>query len=85
MDNNGRNTFEEETKGKLPVLSASVSMQDLINYRSGTINNQEIVNRINFASSESQHYTDLEVMGNIFETALRESAENTFRANGKIG
>ena len=24
-------------------------------------------------------------MGNIFETALRESAENTFRASGKIG
>lgn len=85
MDKNSRNAFEKETKEKQPVFSASVTMRDLINYRSGTINNQEIVNKIDFASSESQYYTDLEVMGNIFETALRESAENTFRASGKIG
>ena len=52
MDKNSRNAFEKETKEKQPFFSASVTMRDLTNYRSGTINNQEIVNKITLLAAK---------------------------------
>lgn len=85
VDRNGRSGFRNQEEGGLPVLSASVSMGDLMDYRSGRIGENEIKNRIDFATTENKEYLDLKVMGNIFETALKNADEENFRMNGGIG
>lgn len=60
-------------------------MGDLMDYRSGRIGENEIKNRIDFATTENKEYLDLKVMGNIFETALKNADEENFRMNGGIG
>ncbi len=81
-DRNGRDYVNDN---ELPVISASVSMKDLKDYRSGRIGDGEIKNRIDFATTENKEYLDLKVMGNIFETALRSNEEGSFKMNGGIG
>ncbi len=81
-DRNGRDYVNDN---ELPVISASVSMKDLKDYRSGRIGDGEIKNRIDFATTENKEYLDLKVMGNIFETALRSNEEGSFKMSGGIG
>ncbi|MCR9133161.1 MAG: hypothetical protein NXI08_11320 [bacterium] len=71
---------EQSNKG-LPVISASVTVKDLKEYRSGKLDEGKIKDRISFATSEGKEYMDLKVMGNIFETAFRES-DTGFRMSG---
>ncbi len=80
---NGETTeYEQEA---MPVISATARMKDLKDYRSGRIDAAEAKQRINFATSEDKEYLDLKVLGNIFETALRDAGENEFRISGGIG
>jgi hypothetical protein len=85
VDRNGRSGFRNESEEKLPVISGSVTMEDLNNYRSGRIGEGEIKNRIDYATSENKEYMDLKVMGNIFETALRDTDDESYKMSGNIG
>jgi hypothetical protein len=73
---------DEQSNEELPVISASVKVKDLKDYRSGRLDAEKIKERISFATSEGKEYMDLKVMGNIFETAFEES-DTGFRMSGK--
>lgn len=75
---------DEKDSESLPVISASISMKDLRDYRSGRLDEAKVKQRITFANSEGKEYMDLKVMGNIFETALRNETEESFRMSGGI-
>ena len=70
---------KEET---LPVISASATKKDLEAYRAGKLNSNAFNSRIKVASAQDREYMDLKVMSNIFETALREQGEESFRLTG---
>ncbi len=74
--------IDEEPAKVLPVISGSVNVKDLKEYRRGGLNEGKMKERITFATSEGKEYMDLKVMGNIFETAFDES-NNGFRMSGK--
>ncbi|MBO6794064.1 MAG: hypothetical protein JJ895_09140 [Balneolaceae bacterium] len=76
------NFVDEEPAKALPVISGSVTVKDLKEYRRGGLNEAKMKEKISFASSEGKEYMDLKVMGNIFETAFDES-DNGFRMSGK--
>ena len=84
LDRNGRKGLKNETEERVPILSASINMKNLTDYRSGKINYENVESRIDFATTENKDYMDLEVMKNIFETGLRESGEESFFVSGKI-
>lgn len=69
---------------KLPVISGSVTKKDLDDYRSGKINESAFANKVQTASTTDKEYLDLKVMSNIFETALRDQAEESFRVSGNV-
>ncbi len=75
-------TVRRDNKDALPVISGSVSKKDLDDYRAGKINESSFKQRVNLASSKEKEYLDLKVMGNIFETALKEQGVETFRLSG---
>ena len=69
---------------KLPVISGSVAKKDLDDYRSGKINESAFASKVKTASTKDKEYLDLKVMGNIFETALRDQEEESFRLSGNV-
>ena len=73
---------DEKDSQQLPVISASVAVKDLKDYRSGRLDEGKVKERISFASTEGKEHMDLKVMGNIFETAFDES-DTGFRMSGK--
>ncbi len=84
VDANGNSSFQRETDDALPIISASVTMKDLNDYRRGSLNADQIQQRIRFANSEDKEYMDLKVMSNIFETGLKENSEDAYRMSGGI-
>lgn len=74
----------QEDKEKLPVISVSAKVGDLKAYRSGSINESAFESKLAKATSEGKEYLDLKVMGNIFETALREQPDDAFRLSGGV-
>ena len=71
-------------KDKLPVISVSANVKDLADYRTGKLKDSDLSKRIAVATSEDKEYFDLKVLGNIFENALNEREENTFRLSGSV-
>ena len=71
-------------QSKLPVISVSAKVKDLRDYRSGRIDAAKMKERIKVSTTEDKVYTDLKVMGNIFETALNESGESSFRVSRTV-
>ncbi len=69
---------------KLPVISGSVTKKDLDDYRSGKINESAFANKVQTASTTDKEYLDLKVMSNIFETALKEQGDESFRLSGNV-
>lgn len=69
---------------KLPVISGSVTKKDLDDYRSGKINESAFANKVQTASNTDKEYLDLKVMSNIFETALKEQGDESFRLSGNV-
>lgn len=78
---NGREVTNSDQK-VTPVVSVSVSVKDLKAYRKGDLSADKFKSRVKTASSAGKEYTDLKVMSNIFETAMRETSENSFRMMG---
>lgn len=68
----------------LPVISGSVKVGDIKAYRARRIDEGEFVSRIDFATSQNETYTDLEILSDIFETALSDNAERSFRVIGGV-
>ncbi|MFY0684729.1 MAG: hypothetical protein JXR20_09260 [Balneola sp.] len=77
-------TEVQEKREKLPVISGSVAKKDLDDYRSGKINASNFENKVKTASTTDKEYLDLKVMSNIFETALRDQDEESFRLSGNV-
>ena len=67
---------------KIPVISVSAKVSDLNEYRSGKLNASALNSRLDVATSEDKEYLDLKVMGNIFETALKDQDGEAFRITG---
>lgn len=79
----GQNQIEEK-KETLPVISVSAKVSDLKDYRTGKINESKFGDRLAIATSKDKEYLDLKVMGNIFETALRDQESEAFRLSGSV-
>ena len=75
---------ESKKQESLPVISGSISKKDLDDYRSGKINATAFDNKVKTASTKDKEYLDLKVMSNIFETALRDQDEESFRLSGNV-
>ena len=80
----GQTTDDDEKTEPLPVISVSAKAGDLKGYRTGSINESTFENRVAVATSEDKEYLDLKVMSNIFQTALREQDEDSFRLSGSV-
>lgn len=76
----------ERVKSDLPTISVVASKNDLQAFRSGNIDEAEINSRIttSTANEDDKGRLDLKVMGNIFETALKEQEEKAFRIRGSV-
>ncbi len=79
---NSRRTQVSDEKEKIPVISVSAKVSDLNDYRSGKLNASAVDSRFNIATTEDKEYLDLKVMGNIFETALKDQEGEAFRITG---
>lgn len=75
---------ESKKQESLPVISGSISKKDLDDYRSGKITTSAFDKKVKTASTKDKEYLDLKVMSNIFETALREQDEESFRLSGNV-
>lgn len=73
-----------DKKEALPVISVSAMVSDLSDYRSGKLNSNNFDSRLAVSTSENKEYLDLKVMGNIFETALKEQEKEAFRISGSV-
>ena len=71
---------------KLPTISVVVTKKDLQAYRSGSISKSELDERFSVSTVETKNNNqlDLKVMANIFETAFKNSDENSFRITGSV-
>lgn len=76
--NSQGNTDRQEVKA-LPVISVSAKVKDLADYRSGKIDDAKMKDRIHVEIAEDKKYPDLQIMANIFESALEGSEDNGFR------
>ncbi|MBO6622058.1 MAG: hypothetical protein JJ892_09555 [Balneola sp.] len=76
--------IDRKEREKLPVISGSVTKKDLDDYRSGKINESAFAGKVKTASTKDKEYLDLKVMGNIFETALKEQDDESFRLSGNV-
>lgn len=76
--------IDRKEREKLPVISGSVTKKDLDDYRSGKINESAFANKVQTASTTDKEYLDLKVMSNIFETALKEQGDESFRLSGNV-
>lgn len=79
-----RGQVDTEEKESLPVISVSASVNDLNDYRSGKLDPNSFNGRMDVATAEDKEYLDLKVMGNIFETALKDDDKDSFRLSGGV-
>jgi len=79
-----REKLAKQELKQLPVISGAIKKKDLDDYRSGKLSENDLVKQINMASAEDKEYLDLKVMSNIFETALRDQPEESFRISGNV-
>ncbi|NBB77053.1 MAG: hypothetical protein GVY02_06705 [Bacteroidetes bacterium] len=77
---------EDQKKVSVPTISVVAEISDLKAYRSGSIDESELDDRLSVStvSADSRDQLDLKVMANIFETALNEKEEKGFRTRGSI-
>lgn len=77
---------DSQTIEKIPTISVAVTKSDLDAYRSGKINASELENRFSVAKTadSDKRQLDMEVMGNIFETAFKHADEKGFRIRGSV-
>ncbi len=78
----GNRLQSSDEKEEIPVISVSATVSDLNDYRSGKLNASGLDSRLEVATSEDKEYLDLKVMGNIFETALKDQEGEAFRLTG---
>lgn len=75
---------DEDEKEEIPVISVSTKVSDLKEFRTGRINADKFEDRLAVATSKDREYLDLKVMGNIFETALRDQKGDGYRLSGNV-
>lgn len=75
---------DEDEKEEIPVISVSTKVSDLKEFRTGRINADKFEDRLAVATSKDREYLDLKVMGNIFETALRDQKGDAYRLSGNV-
>ncbi|NGP77721.1 hypothetical protein G3570_13825 [Balneolaceae bacterium YR4-1] len=77
---------DKTNKPNLPTISVVTTKSDLQAYRSGSIDEAELNNRITTSTAQENEKgrLDLKVMGNIFETALKEQEDKAFRIRGSV-
>lgn len=77
---------EEKEIEQLPTISVVAQKSDLQAYRSGSVNADQLDSRISVSTVEedAKELLDLKVMANIFETALKEQDEKSFRISGSV-
>ena len=76
-------TVADQDEKESPVVSVSVSAKALKDYRRGDLTSDAMKDEIEIAASEGKEYPDLKVMGNIYETALRDN-DGYFRMMGSV-
>ncbi len=77
---------EDKDIERLPTISVVAQKSDLQGYRFGNLNADQLDNRISVSTVEedAKELLDLKVMANIFETALKEQDEKSFRISGSV-
>lgn len=68
----------------MPVISAYVNKSDLNAFKRGSLSAEKLDGRITVTEEAGKEYLDLKVMKNIFETALKEVPQKSFRLSGSI-
>lgn len=80
----GQGRVTSDKQETLPVISVSAKVSDLNDFRSGKLTTDNFNKRLAVATSEDKEYLDLKVMGNIFETALKDQDKESFRLSGSV-
>ena len=80
----GQGRASSDKQETLPVISVSAKVSDLNDFRSGKLTADNFDKRLAVATSEDKEYLDLKVMGNIFETALKDQDKESFRLSGSV-
>ncbi|MFV1883968.1 MAG: hypothetical protein ACMZ7B_05745 [Balneola sp.] len=80
----GQGRVSSDKQETLPVISVSSKVSDLNDFRSGKLTADNFNKRLAVATSEDKEYLDLKVMGNIFETALKDQDKESFRLSGSV-
>lgn len=75
---------KQDQEQPLPVVSAYVKKSDLNAFKRGSLSAGDLEKRITVTEEEGKEYLDLKVMKNIFETALKEVPQKSFRLSGDI-
>lgn len=77
---------DKANRPNLPTISVVATKRDLQAYRSGSIDESELNSRITTSTAKENEKgrLDLKVMGNIFETALKEQEDKAFRVRGSV-
>jgi hypothetical protein len=77
---------EAQMADKVNTISVVASKQNLDAYRSGKIPAEEFDRRVSVSKvdSEDKKHLDMEVLSNIFETALGDHREEGFRIRGSV-
>ena len=81
------NSDSEKQRQTLPTISVTASRKDLGAYRSGSIDREELRDRLDISVTEDgeQSPRDLKVMAGIFETAFKDnSSKKSFRITGPV-
>lgn len=82
-----KNSAEVEEKTRIPTISVVAEKSNLEAYRSGNINEDRFRERLSIARVEddNQRQLDMEVLANIFETALKDQDDKeSFRIRGSV-
>jgi len=81
-----KSSSETEEKTRIPTISVVAEKGNLEAYRSGRINEDQFRERLSIARvNDNQRQLDMEVLANIFETAMKEQdEEETFRIRGSV-
>lgn len=77
----------DNTQQRIPIISTVAEKRDLEAYKKGNVNKDAFNERISVSTVEpsKERRLDLEVMGNIFETAFeRDSDKNQFHISGSV-
>ena len=81
----GDSSDDKDDKEEIPIISVVTSKKDIDDLRSGKLSRSAFENKISVAETTPKDYLDLKVLGNIFNTALKEQGEKSFRLSGSVG